>query len=224
MSSRRGFTLIEMLLALVIGSVIGLALTKLITSQTRFFTTQQAIRDARSASRSALNVMLSDLRMVEASGGVVSATSTDLTVRVPYAFGIVCASTAAAMTVSLVPVDSATLANAGLSGYAWRDTTTGAYNYVDGAVRAAGVVATCTGASITTLTGGTVALLTPGPTAPAVAIVGTPIFLYQRVRYYFGNSSAITGRTGLFRQVVATNNTDELVHPCNPAQPSGFTC
>src|SRR3989442_11166985 len=67
--------------------------------------------------------------MVEGAGGVVSATSGHVTVRVPYAIGVACAN-GSQTTLSLWPVDSTAYATAGFSGYAWRGSL-GKYTYVE---------------------------------------------------------------------------------------------
>src|SRR5438045_9337613 len=78
---------------MVILGVIGGALTRLFLSQSRFYDQQGQLRRARLVSRMAINATLSDLRMVEATGGLVSASPTQVTMRVPYAIGLVCATT-----------------------------------------------------------------------------------------------------------------------------------
>lgn len=215
MTTRRGFTLVELLVGMIILGIIGAALIKLYVSQTRSYDLQTQIRRARFVSRTALNAAVSDLRMVEATGGVVSASATQLTVRAPYAMGIVCANTGVQTTLALFPVDSAVYAGAGFSGYAWRDSL-GVYTYVEaGTSLLADNVAVCTGANVTVLTGGrVVAVKPPLPAAlPALTAVGTAVFLIQRLTYEFKASGALSGRTGLWRTVVATAQTDELVAP-----------
>ena len=215
MNARRGFTIVELLVGMVILGVIGLALTKLYVSQTRSYDLQTQLRRARFVSRTAVNAAVSDLRMVEATGGVVSATATQITVRTPYAMGIVCANTGALTTLALFPVDSAVYAAAGFSGYAWRDSL-GVVRYVEvGTSVGADLVSVCTAANVTVLTGGRVVAVTPPlPAAlPAVTAIGTPVFLLQRLTYEFKSSVALPGRTALWRTVVGTGQTDELVAP-----------
>jgi prepilin-type N-terminal cleavage/methylation domain-containing protein len=215
MRAPRGFTLVEVLVAMVLLSVIGVALTRLFLSQSRFYDLQTQSRRARFVSRTAVNAALSDLRMVEATGGVVSAAATTVTVRVPYALGIVCANTAAQTTLSLWPVDSTVYANAGFSGYAWRDSL-GSYSYVETGVTLGGDnPAVCTGANVAVLPQGRVVALTPPlPAAlPAVTAVGTPVFLIERLTYAFQPSVALPGQTALWRSIVGTTQTDELVAP-----------
>ena len=59
MTGRRGFSLVELLIAVVIAAVIGAALIRLVVSQSRFYGNQDAIRQARTTSRLALNVIMS---------------------------------------------------------------------------------------------------------------------------------------------------------------------
>lgn len=199
------------MVALLVLAIVGAALTRLVLFHTRFYAQQTALRGARMVSRSAENVLQSELRMVEATGGVVSADSATLVLRVPYAFGIVCLTAGATTTLSLLPADSITYAQAGFSGYAWRDSA-GSYTYVEGGVTlGTGVAANCTSASITTLTGGRVVTLSPA--LPAVAGPGMPVFLFQRLRYAFDASTLLPGRVGLWRTVVATGAAEEIAAP-----------
>src|SRR5262249_46677076 len=64
---RPGFTLVEMLVALTILSLFGAAVTKILVVQTRLFSKAAAQRGNRSVTRSAMNMIDSDLRMVEAT-------------------------------------------------------------------------------------------------------------------------------------------------------------
>lgn len=217
---RGGFTLVELLVGLVIASFVGTGLVKLIMSQTRFMDQQEAWRGARAASRSSLNLILSDLRMVEATGGLEAATAggRDFTVRVPYAFGVICSANSTSATASLLPVDSAMFAGAGFSGFAWRSTS-GTINYVTGSptLNTSGTALNCTLSNITTLAAynGSPAgrVVNLGGTMTTVPPVGSLVFLYRRVRYEFKNSVALPGRTGLWRTMLATGATEELATP-----------
>ena len=216
MSTRRGFTLAELLIGMVILGIIGVALSTLILSQSRFYDNQAQRRRARFVSRAAVNAALSDLRMVEATNGIVSATPTQVVVRVPYAMGIACGHAGAVETVALFPSDSTLYANAGFTGFAWRDSL-GSYTYVEaGVTLGVGVAATCNAANVTVLPTGRVVTVSPvgfPGTYPVVTEIGSPILLYQRMTYEFKASSAMPGRTALWRTIQATGQTDELVAP-----------
>jgi hypothetical protein len=153
--------------------------------------------------------------MIETSGGVIAATPTSLTLRIPFAIGVMCQNANGGSALSLLPVDSTTYVNAGYYGYAWRNFETGAYAYVEGgSTREIGNPASCTAMSITMVPNGRTVIVRPS--LPAFAGLGTPVFLYSRVRYEFRASNAVPGRLGLFRTVIDTNGgetSEELVAP-----------
>jgi prepilin-type N-terminal cleavage/methylation domain-containing protein len=204
-----GYTMIELVVAMVVMGIVGAAIVRLIVAESRSFQGQDASQEARKVSRAAVNLMTSELRMLETGGGVAAASPTSITVRAPYAIGIVCNSS----TISTMPVDSLMFAQATFSGYAWRDTL-GAYTYVPGGSISAGSASNCTTQNITTLPGGKVVALSTN--LPADALVGNPVMLYQTIRYFFGPSVLIPGRTGLFRQVsgnLSASAAEEIAAP-----------
>src|SRR5207244_1669700 len=86
---RKAFSLIEVLACLVILGILGTALTRMMLAQSRLYELQRAKRDARAVSRTSVNLLFSDLRMVhdgaDAPGSVIIASPETLEVRVPYA-------------------------------------------------------------------------------------------------------------------------------------------
>ena len=204
---RSGLTLIELIISLVVTSIIGVAVTRMLTSQTRFFSKVSLGRDARSVTRQARNLALSDLSMVEVGGGIVAASNDSLTVRVPLAWGLFCASG----TVMLLPTDSLSFASATVDGFALKDTSsTGAYTYTAVTATATGTATNCTGGSIqiTAPTGGTYKSITPAPSGTQAS----PIFLYQTVTYKFASSTMFSGFRGLWRKA-STGAYVEIVAP-----------
>jgi hypothetical protein len=183
--------------------------------QGRFYDRQGQGNASRNVSRASLNRVVSDFRMIEATGGVVAATPTSLTIRIPFAIGVVCANSGGATQISILPVDSMSYAKAGFYGYAWRTSTTGVYNYVENpASEDVGNAATCVAQNITTVPGGKVVQVTP--LVPLGAGLGTPVFLYARVRYEFKASTVIPGKIGLYRTQILSNGaetSEELVAP-----------
>lgn len=207
---RMGFTLVEILVALVLVGIVGGGLTALLAGQMRFQRAEDALRDSRSAARAALNVMRTDMRMLEGSGAVAAAAARDITIRVPYAFGVVCASGASQTDVSLFPADTTMVQNAGLSGWAWR-ADSGDWNYVNSVSSLTDVgTSSCDGASIEVLTDGRSIRLAPGV---AGLEVGSPIFLFQQIRYRFDESGVYPGRDALYRTIVTPDTEAELVAP-----------
>jgi prepilin-type N-terminal cleavage/methylation domain-containing protein len=225
MSGRRGFTLIELLLSLLVTAIVGAALVRMVLSQARFMDQQEAWREARSVARGGVNRLVSDLRAVETGGGMVAAAAggQDFTVRVPYAFGIVCASTGVNTTVTLLPVDATMYAEPGFSGFALRDNASGNYQYYSGGITlAAGLAVNCTGVpaitpvpSILGSPAGQVILVTHPNIAPA-PVPGTILFFYRRIRYEFKASVAMPGRIGLWRTPLDGGaQAEELAAPFN---------
>ena len=213
--ARRGFTLIELLVGVVLFAIVGAALTKLITVQGRFFDRQGMANAARNVSRASLNRIISDFRMIEATGAIIAATPTTLDVRIPYAIGVECADNSGLTHLTLLPVDSTTYATASFYGYAWRSSTTGVYTYVEGGGTALqnGDPNVCLNVRITSVPGGRVVGVQP--TLPVSAGLGTPTFLYERVKYELKASAAVPGKIGLWRTLVKANGnlTEELVAP-----------
>ena len=223
---RRGFSLVELMVSLTILGVLGAIFTRIIVSQGRFTDQQNAIRGARTISRQAMNILSSEIRMVQDSGGIDSASTDGKTVRllVPYRFGINCGVYSGKNVVSMLPVDSLTLAQAIYAGYAWRSPQ-GAYTVVvpgDPTGSNRPVTSTdasqCTGsgsgeARVRTLSmnGRNGQVLDITPTAPS-ALQGQIIFFYQRITYRFAASTAFPGKIGLWREVQGGSN-DELMAP-----------
>ena len=221
---RQGFTLVELLITLIITAVVGAALLRMMVGQARFMDQQEASRSARSVARSGINRMVSDLRALETSLGVQAAAAggQDITVRVPYAFGVICAHVAGLTTISLLPVDPTTYNEGGFSGLAWRNNA-GVYNNLAGGAIAAGVPAVCNNGlpdriiTLPSLNGSPAgqviqhagAALVPAPPR------GSLIYMYRRVRYEFKASVAVPGQLGLWRTVLNGVGvpTEELAAP-----------
>ena len=212
---RSGLTIIELLVTVIILGIVGGGMVRMLTSQAHFYEHQGAGRSARSISRAAVNVLLSEMRMVDAPNGVVAATPTEVTMRVPYALGVYCGSPSGISTVALLPADSAMLAEPGFTGYAWRGRL-GPYNYVEGfAALMPPVPGTCVSAGINPLPGSVRIGLTP--VLPVGVPVGTVVLLTRRITYAFAASAAVPGRVALWRRIDATGARDELAAPFDAA-------
>lgn len=211
---RPGLSMGELIVGMVILAIVGMALSRVLVSQARYFSHQKTANLARNVSRGPLNRVVSDLRMVEALGGVLSASENELLVRVPFAIGVVCAKVTPYTHISLLPVDSAMYAAGGFSGYAWRGGN-GVYRYVETGppTIATGDLAVCNGALISTLTADNAKVIKITPELTDTASVGTPVFLFRRIKYEFKESIAVAGMRGLFRTVMETGQSEELAAP-----------
>jgi len=220
---RPGLSMAELIVGMVILAIIGMALSRTLISQARYFSHQKNGNLARNVSRGPLNRVVSDLRMVEALGGVVSASDTALLVRVPYAMGVVCAKADPYTHISLLPVDSAMYASPGFSGYAWRGGN-GVYRYVETGppTVSTGDIAVCNAALISNLTADNAKVIKITPVLSDTASFGTPVFLYRLIKYEFKASTAVPGMRGLFRTVVAAGTTEELAAPFDNASKFRF--
>jgi prepilin-type N-terminal cleavage/methylation domain-containing protein len=227
--ARRGFSLVELITALTILAIIGVALTKMTITQTRTFQYENAGRRARAASRGAMNVMLSDLRMAQDIGAIDSLDTVNnrwIDIRVPIVFGVVCKVSGGNAELALVPADSFQAVTAKYGGYAIRNKTTSQYGY---SVASSSDNVTVLDASNTdcatagyyadtmTVAGrkGTKVRVSPAP--PAGTAVGDVAFIWQHVRYQFDTSGVYKGRYGLYRRVRGKADTDstfeELIAP-----------
>jgi hypothetical protein len=208
--------------------IVGVMLVRILLTQSRFTDQQNALSGARRVSRQAMNVLESELRMVQDSGGIDSASTDGKTIRVlvPYRFGINCGVSLVSLTnvVSMLPVDSVTLAQARYAGYGWRSHS-GVYTTVPVGVNPQPTLsadpAQCTGilplqANIRTLTinGRAGQVYDVKPVQP-LAPKGQAVFFYQRITYSFKASIAFPGQFGLFRgvQMPLGSTNEELMAP-----------
>ncbi len=221
--NRRGFTLTELLVALTVMSVAGIALIRLLTATTRFVSLHDAMLSARQGARAALNTMVAELQTVGDSGlTAAAADGKSITVRVPYAFGTTCRrASSQSVVASVMPTDSVVYASAVPGGFFWRRLT-GSYTNVPGPITVApsADAALCDADSVRIVPGGTRVVISgyPAMFAPDSLAV---FMLYQVVTYRFGNSTTLPGRTALWRKAGA-NADEELVAPFDGAAGFGF--
>ncbi len=213
--SRRGMSIAELLIGMVILAIVGMGLTRVMSSQARYFDHQKTSNLARAVSRGPLNRVVSDLRMVEAAGGVISASPTAIEMRVPYGMGVVCGPGPGNnhTHISLLPVDSAMYDSPGYSGYAWRGGD-GVYHYTDDlSFQEIGNLNVCNSFQINTLTSQGARIIKISPKLDSAATYGTPIFLYRKIRYSFASSTSVPGTLGLYRTRMTDNVSEELSAP-----------
>lgn len=228
--ARAGTTLVELMIGLVVIAIVATGLLRLLTAQNRFADNQDAMRTSRSVSRDAFNIMMTDLRMVQDTLAIQKATPDTITVRVPYAYGIVCGTTLGVTTVSLVPGDSAQRALATYGGVAYRDSATGIFQFSPKGLTGTLSYGTSnqrqacadsvTGPGITQVTyrgrtDSVMAITQPVSTLTPIsaALPGNPMFLWQEITYAFGPSTAYgPSKRGLYR-IVTNGPTDEIIAP-----------
>lgn len=206
MRRERGFTLTELLITMVVMAVLGSALARLLISNSRFVSRQDAMMSARESSRAAMNTMLAELRLVP-NGGLRFASRDSVRVRVPIAFGMLCGTTGGQTIATLLPYDSLMYATATIDSLAWLDSTNTYRPVGNFTVTASSAQAVCDTDSIKVIPGGRlVALSRPNVGQPARVF-----HLYQTVTYRFASSVEMPGRRALWRRTTAA--AEEIVTP-----------
>jgi prepilin-type N-terminal cleavage/methylation domain-containing protein len=231
MRNRRGFSLGEVMVALVIVGIVGAGMTRVLLNQNRFFDQQTNLRTARGIARNSMNVLMNDLRMAQDSGSVDSVSSDGKLMRifVPYRFGLVCGTNTTTTTVSMLPTDSGSIATSVYDGFAFRNTA-GRYTYIFPSNPTAGdkpvtsiTPSRCTGngageAQINTvsLNGRTGDILDLNSPVASGATAAAPVFFFQKVTYSFATSALYPTRLGLWRSVAGGVN-EEIMAPFDAA-------
>jgi prepilin-type N-terminal cleavage/methylation domain-containing protein len=203
---RRGVTLVELLIAMVLASIVGASLIRIGVEQARFNERQESGRSARAVSRAAINYITTELRMADAHNAVTQATATRVRLRVPFAVGLVCQATTSSVTGAFMPVDS-TLLLMGQTGFAVRDPLTGQLQYYMNdtpAVTVSGSACTGSPANMTLMPGALVRRLDGA--LVGVPAVGTPVYMIRNLEYEFAPSVDVPGRVALWRRRLNQSN------------------
>jgi len=219
--TRRGFTLVELLIAAIVAGILGTALARLLVSDSRFAARQQAMLSSRSTARTAMNWLAIDLRTIS-DGGLRGASRDTVAVRVPYAFGTACNKAGGLMLMALVPTDSLIYGLAVPSGLAWRPST-GTYAFISPvSVSVSTDSATCAADSIRVVPDGRLVGVAGVPSGvPLQPVPGSIAYLYQTVSYKFAPSADLPGRIGLWRKAGLAAY-EELVAPFDTTAGFGF--
>ncbi len=220
----RGFTLTELLVATIVMSILGLALTRILIGDSRFVSKVEAMMNARQVARAAMNTMGVELQMVS-QGGLISASRTHIQARVPYAFGILCDRVPAGPLWTryavLVPTDSLMYAHAAANGMAWRDGS-GDYTFHDVSLVQPGdpgQLNLCASEGIrTNLPKSQIIRMR---IANDTLTAGDLFYLYQDISYRFSTSVEVPGRLGLWRRQ-GGGVWEELLTPFDPSSAFRF--
>jgi hypothetical protein len=155
-------------------------------------------------------------------GGLRAAARESVTVRVPYAFGIVCGRVSGDEILSLMPSDSLSTASAVASGFAWRRTD-GTWS-TDNSISVGASIdsTTCQADSIRVVPDGRTVGVSGIPGGfPNEPPAGSLAYLYQDVTYAFAPSVDIPGRTAFWRRA-GNQDAEELVAPLDTTSGFGF--
>ncbi|HET7038596.1 MAG TPA: prepilin-type N-terminal cleavage/methylation domain-containing protein [Gemmatimonadales bacterium] len=202
--TRRGLTLVELMIALVVFGILGTALMRLMISNSRFVSRQEALLEARQNARAAMHLLSTELRMVTDGNALRAAAPDSVTVRIPYVFGVICELN----TAVIMPADSVISASAIQGGIAYRSAAGGYVFDSTVTMTMGGLAGHCTYDSIRVVPGGAYVTLSHFYLAP----VGTVFYMFQRVTYKFAPSALLPGRRALWRRVGAAPP-EELLAP-----------
>lgn len=209
---RRGFTLTELLVGMVVMSILGTALARILINNSRFVSRQDAMMEARATSRAAMQAIVAELHMVPDSG-LLAAARDSIKVSVPYGFGMLCRTTAGVTSASLMPADSLMYSSASPDTIGVQGSGGGFIRRGVTSVTASPRVADCSADSIRVIPGGRlIGMAIPG-TAPTS---GSLFYVSQTVTYRFMTSVDVSGRRGLWRKA-GTGAYEELAAPFDTA-------
>jgi prepilin-type N-terminal cleavage/methylation domain-containing protein len=99
---RAGFTLIEVMVALVLAVLLGGVIFQVLRGESRFVTVQSARQEVQQNARGALEILASELRAAQ-SFGLVNANTNSVTFLLPRAWGISCGGGTGNQAIALFP-------------------------------------------------------------------------------------------------------------------------
>ncbi|HZG41350.1 MAG TPA: prepilin-type N-terminal cleavage/methylation domain-containing protein [Longimicrobium sp.] len=221
--ARAGFTLVEVMVALVLGTIVVGFILQFVTGQTRIASRQTAREEVQQNARGALEVVASDLRGAIASGLIVGGEQ-EIRFMLPRRWGVVCTGNGSTQTTAVFPVlpGDAVPFGPGTGLVVHRAAT----NTWAPAVPTLATVTARAGASLTDPTGcgalapsGVVEAFTfTGERHPAVTR-GDRIAVYQLVRYDVGASQ---GRNWIRRSNGAGIEDSNMQPLAGPVDSVGF--
>lgn len=220
--SRRGFTIVELLISMMLGLLVLGAVYQLMITQSAGYAKQRELADVRETARSATTLLSWDLRHAAAGGsGIVAMTPNSITLRSIRGVGVICAKHPTlpryalwrtAGKIESAAEDSALILQLGRDRW-----------------QRANVTSVGTPAAM-----GITACAWPGAPAPDVVIqlavnsksdtinikVGAPFRAYRRIEY---SQYPVDGRWWLGRKVGAAASYEQLTGPLLPATGLSFT-
>jgi prepilin-type N-terminal cleavage/methylation domain-containing protein len=189
---RAGFTLIELMVALVIMGLLTTALWQIVRSQSAFVASETQREDAQDNARAALDVLTGDLRAA-LPRGVIRAGDAELELALPKAWGVACGGGSATSLTAVFPslptdvfirsTASGLLVNTSAGNVPdWtpRAAVGGGRGFVSASAAVNLAAAPCTGMGAQGV--GLLAYQFTGTNFP-VATAGQVVMLYQLVRY-----------------------------------------
>ncbi|MBW3654627.1 MAG: prepilin-type N-terminal cleavage/methylation domain-containing protein [Gemmatimonadetes bacterium] len=184
-AARRGFTLAELMIALVIGSILVAIVLQFVSGQTRTAAAQSAREQVQQNARGALEIVGSDLRGAIGKG-LLRADEQRLDFMLPRRWGVVCGTAGGTATTALFPIIPGdpipTGEGAGLIVLRGTDWLPAVPTLATVVASVPAALASCPGAA------GNVQAVTLSGTGHPAAVAGDRIAVYQLVRYDVGEA------------------------------------
>lgn len=183
---RRGFTLVELLVVVILGSLVLMASYQVLQTNTRIYAINGARVQGQQTLRAALEVLSGELREVSTRGGDLVEMGRDfLTIRAQRSFGLVCAINYSASPVRITAMKIGPAFRPGDSIFVLHDNNPDLASddeWFGGTVSSVDSTATCGGIPAQTLTvpfvGATAAAVPPDSVRTGAPVRGFELFRY----------------------------------------------
>ncbi len=209
--ARYGFTLVELLVVVVLGTLLVMAAYNVLITHHRVYAVNNAQIQGQQIMRAGLDVLFGELREISTPGGdLVEMEEDRLSIRSQRAFGLVCDTDYSASPEELTVIQMGSLFEAGDSIFVFADNDperSSDDTWLARVVQSVDHTATCEGRAAQTLS--VTELASTGDTVR----VGAPVRAFERFAY---GSFVIDGETYLGRQPQGATNPDPLVGPVLP--------
>lgn len=211
--ARTGFTLVELLVGVVLGSFLILVTYQVLTTNSRIYAVSNAQIQGRQMLRAGMDVLFGELREISSeSGDLVGMQDDELTIRAQRAFGLVCAVDYTVSPPTLAVFSQGPDFEAGDSVFVFHDNEPESAlddEWFVGVATAVNATTTCGGGPGQTLTvpmvGATAAATPPDSVRNGAPVRGFDIFTYGQYE--------IDGEPYLGRQLRGAASPDPLVGP-----------
>lgn len=217
-----GFTMIELIIAILISTTVIGAAWKLLTSNQRFYRSQSQIQDVEQNLRAAAAIVPADLRELDAKGGDIEAMDTStITIRAARGFGVVCKVNVGGGQIWLrnsllfLPNGSIDATKDFLYLYREADSTKNSDDtWQQGSITASQSDNCADGTAGTRLT----IVLANGNTKLDSVNIGAPVRLYERVKYLLWSDGTNSWLGTALYASGAWGSTTPVAGPVNPTK------